>query len=58
VLPSWARVRLAVVTMTTKAVLVFWVGIVVVCEYAATFERKQLSLLTGIYICMRVYMSL
>jgi hypothetical protein len=35
--------------MITKAVLVFWVSIVVVGEYITTFERKQLSL-SGVYI--------
>ena len=33
-----------------RAVLVFWLRIVVVGEYVATFKRKQLSLLSGIYI--------
>ena len=53
--PSWARVRLRVVTVFTIAVLVFWVRIVVVGEYVATFERKQLSLLSYIYIYIYIY---
>ena len=41
--------------MITKAVLVFWVRIVVVGEYVATFERKQLSLLSGVCVCVCIY---
>jgi len=41
--------------MIRKAVLVFWVKIIVVGEYVAIFERKQLSLLSAVYIYIYIY---